>query len=275
MAYRVRHSVIAGQWYPGAAPELRRTIEQFFGNVPDVKLPGEVIGLVSPHAGYVYSGQVAAYAYSQVRDQSFDPVVVISPVHRMYVGAYAMTSADAYRTPLGDVPLDQATVDAVDTRLKVVRVPTDNEHALEIQLPFLQVALGTFKLLPIMLGNQDWATCQRLADILQDVLADRNPLLVASTDLSHFHQASRAEQLDQIVLDHITTFDPKGLSRALQNGEAEACGGGPVVTAMLTAQALGATGAKVLQYAHSGHITGDNTNVVGYAAGAIYKQSPK
>ena len=281
MSYRVRESVIAGQWYPGHAQELRRMIEGFFANVEPraldgVRAPGaEVVGLISPHAGYVYSGQVAAYAYELVRGKSFDVVVIVSPVHRMYAGPYATTAADAYRTPLGDVPLDSALVNAVDERLSLVRLPADNEHALEIQLPFLQVALGPFRLLPIMLGEQIWPACSRLADALSDVLqqrmSEKSALLVASTDLSHFHHASQAERLDSVVTRYIDAFDPQGLSRALARHETEACGGGPVVAVMLTAQALGADRAKTLHYAHSGHVTGDYASVVGYAAGAIYR----
>ncbi len=271
MAYTVRRSVIAGQWYPGTPGELQRMIEGFFANVPPDEPPGEVVGLISPHAGYIYSGQVAAYAYAQVRGAPFDVVAVISPVHRMYAGPYATTAADAYQTPLGDVLLDRSLVDAIDERVGLVRLPMDNEHSLEIQLPFLQVALGDFRLLPIMLGNQEWNACRRLAEALSDVLKDKNALLVASTDLSHFHRAAQAERLDRVVLDHINAFDPQGLARALAQGRTEACGGGPVVTVMLAARALGANRARVLHYAHSGHVTGDYNNVVGYVAGAIYK----
>ena len=272
MSRRVRHSVIAGQWYPGAAPELRRVVEGYLTNVEHKDLGGEIVGLISPHAGYVYSGQVAAYAYDQVRGKSFDLVVVVAPVHRMYVGPYATTAADAYQTPLGDVLLDQVMLRALDERLEIARLPADNEHSLEIQLPFLQVALGAFKILPIMVGKQDWRACEQLANALGETLAGHNALLVASTDLSHFHPASKAEQLDQAILDQIDAFDPQGLSRALQRGDAEACGGGPVVAVMLAARELGADEARILQYAHSGHVTGDHSSVVGYAAGAIYRR---
>lgn len=271
MALAVRKSVIAGQWYPGRADELRAMITRFFDQVKPIKLDGEIIGLISPHAGYIYSGQVAAYAYSLVRDMTFDVVAVVSPVHRMYAGPYATTAADAYQTPLGDVPLDFDLVEAVSARLDLIRLPMDNEHSLEIQLPFLQMALGRFNLLPIMLGDQSWEACAHLADTLAHVLAGRRALLVASTDLSHFYHARQAEQLDRVVMDKIDAFDPEGLSSALAVRKAEACGGGPVVAVMLAARQLGANRAKTLHYAHSGHVTGDMNSVVGYAAGVIYR----
>ncbi|MBN1937299.1 MAG: AmmeMemoRadiSam system protein B [Anaerolineae bacterium] len=271
MSFTVRRSVIAGQWYPGRANELQAMIAGFFDHVEPIELDGEVIGLISPHAGYIYSGQVAAYAYNLVRGMSFDVVVVISPVHRMYAGPYATAAADAYQTPLGDVPLAADLVDAVDERLDLVRLPVDNEHSLEIQLPFLQVALSQFTLLPIMLGDQSWEACARLADALADALTGQRALLVASTDLSHFHHARDAERLDRVMADQIDAFDPEELSRALAQHKTEACGGGPVVAVMLAAQRLGADRARALHYAHSGHVTGDMGSVVGYAAGVIYK----
>lgn len=271
MSLKVRKSVIAGQWYPGRAGELQAMIAGFLDRVEPVDLKGKVIGLISPHAGYVYSGQVAAYAYNLVRGMSFDVVCVVSPVHRMYAGVYATTAAGAYQTPLGDVPLDADLVDALDERLGLVRLPADNEHALEIQLPFLQVTLGSFKLLPIMLGDQAWTVCVHLADALADLLAGRNALLVASTDLSHFHHARDAERLDHVVTDSIDAFDAEGLSHALAGHKAEACGGGPVMAVMLAAQRLGADRAMTLHYAHSGHVSGDMNSVVGYAAGVIFK----
>ena len=276
MSHRIRPCVFAGPWYPGDARELERTIDQFFANVESVGPHGEVVGLISPHAGYIFSGQVAAYAYDQVRGKPFDVVVVVSPVHSMYAGPYATTAADAYRTPLGDVFLDSELVDAVDKRLGLNRLPVDREHSLEIQLPFLQVSLGTFSLLPIMLVDQEWRACSQLANALGDVLKQsisrgKNALLVASTDLSHYHHASQAERLDRIFAKHIDAFDPEGLFRALVRGETEACGGGPAIAVMLAAKALGANQAKTLYYAHSGHVTGDYSSVVGYTAGAIYR----
>lgn len=268
----VRPSVIAGTWYPGTKGELERTIEGFLANVENGRVDGELIGLISPHAGYIYSGQVAAYAYKQLQGLSFDTVAVISPVHRMYVGRFAVTDKAYYETPLGLIEINAELVEAIDRQVELNRVRRDEEHSLEIQLPFLQRVLGEFKLMPIMMGDQSLASCQALAQALAQALDGEKALLVASTDLYHGHDYDTAVRLDRIVLDYIEAYDPEGLAQALERGHCEACGGGPVVVAMLAAKALGADKAQVLKYANSGDVTGDRWGrIVGYAAGALYR----
>jgi AmmeMemoRadiSam system protein B len=277
----IRKSAIAGTWYPGRAAELTRMVDDFLAAVPETRLPGKLIGLISPHAGYFYSGQVAAYAYKQVQGLRFDVVAVVSPVHRMYVGPLMVNDCDYYETPLGWVEVDTDLVRSLEERIGLSHVRRDDEHSLEIQLPFLQRVLGSFKLLPIMQGDQSLATCQALAEALADVIQstgqDRSSparaLLVASTDLSHFHSYEAARRLDSVAASFISNYDPVGLSQALQNGSTEACGGGPVISVMLTARALGATHAQILHYANSGDVTGDRTRVVGYLAAALYQRT--
>lgn len=270
----VRQSIIAGQWYPGHPSSLRQTIDDFLNNVELQPAKGKLMGLIVPHAGYSYSGQVAAYAYKQLQYnmRPFDLVVVISPLHRMPLGEFAITQATHYETPLGLVPLDTEAVDDLDKAVSLNRTRFDDEHSLEIQLPFLQVVLGEFKLLPVMMGSQDIASCQKLAVALSDLLGNRSTLMVASTDLSHFYAYDRAVQIDQDTLAYIANLDPEGLAQALQTHKAEACGGGPVVTTLLAARTLGADRVQVLKYANSGDVTGDRRGVVGYAAGAIYQE---
>jgi AmmeMemoRadiSam system protein B len=267
----VRRSMIAGSWYPGTEGQLRKTVQGYLDNVEKEELDGELIGLISPHAGYIYSGQVAAYAYKQLDGASYDAVSVISPVHRMFVGRFAATSAAAYETPLGLVEVDAELVEAMDKEMDLTPVSRDNEHSLEIQLPFLQVVLGDFKLLPIMMGDQDLSSCQKLGTALAKVLKGKNVLLVASTDLSHFHNYNAAVRLDEIVLERVGAYEPEGLASDLKRGKSEACGGGPVIAVMLAAQELGANKAKVLKYMNSGDVTGDHSQVVGYMAAALYR----
>jgi len=267
----VRHSVIAGSWYPGTEAQLLKTVQGYLDNVEKEELGGELVGLISPHAGYIYSGQVAAYAYRQLDGTPYDAVAVISPVHRMFVGRFAVTSTAAYETPLGLVEVDGELVEAMDREIDLARVSQDNEHSLEIQLPFLQVALGKFKLLPIMMGDQELSSCQKLGTALAKVLKGKNVLLVASTDLSHFHSYGAAVRLDEIVLERVGAYDPEGLANDLRRGKCEACGGGPVIAVMLAAQELGANRAKVLKYMNSGDVTGDHSQVVGYMSAALYR----
>ena len=266
----IRRSVIAGSWYPGSRADLERTVDGFLANVEEGKVKGQLIGLIAPHAGYIYSGQVAAYAYKQLEREAFDTVAVISPVHRMYLASVAVTTYRYYETPLGLVEVDSELVEALGREVGLQRVGRDEEHSLEIQLPFLQRALGEFTLLPIMMGDQSWETEQALGQALAKALKGKKALLVASTDLSHFYDYETAVSLDRVVLRHIEAFDPEGLAWDLAARRCEACGGGPVVAVMLAARALGANRATVLQYANSGDVTGDRRRVVGYAAGAVY-----
>ncbi len=269
----VRRSVIAGTWYPGTKGELERTIDGYLANVEEAPIEGQLLGLISPHAGYIYSGQVAAYAYKQLEGLSFEVVVVVSPVHRiMYMDRFAVTNKAYYETPLGLIEVDSQLVEAVSKKAGFSRVGQDDEHSLEIQLPFLQRVLGDFKLTPIMIGDQSLSSCRELGQALATALKGEKALLVASTDLSHFHGYDAAVSLDRVVLDHVEAYDPEGLAQAMSRGQCEACGGGPVVAVMLAARELGADKAKVLKYANSGDVTGDRTRVVGYMAGALYRE---
>jgi AmmeMemoRadiSam system protein B len=270
----VRHSAIAGSWYPSDPRQLRAMIDGFLGEVPEQALAGDLVGLIAPHAGYVYSGQVAAYAYGLLRDHSFKRVVVVSPVHRMYSGRCAVTDKAYYETPFGLVAVDEDMVGRVERHVSLSRVSSDMEHSLEIQLPFLQHALGEFLLTPLMMGDQDWSSITELGQAMSEVIGGYGSdevLLVASTDLSHFHHYDTAVQLDQRVLDRITAYDPEGLATALATRKCEACGGGPVAAVMVAAQHLGASRAVLLKYLNSGDVTGDRSSVVGYASAALLR----
>jgi AmmeMemoRadiSam system protein B len=265
----VRRSVIAGSWYPGDPKQLRAMLDGFLQDVSSHPLEGRLVGLISPHAGYIYSGQVAAYAYAQLRDKSFSKVVVVSPVHRIYTGEFATTDKAYFETPLGMVPVDAECLVALEREVRLNYVSQDMEHSLEIQLPFLQHVLGSFALTPIMMGDQEWDSAVRLGQALAKAVGEQSALLVASTDLSHFHRYEAAVQLDELVLKHIVAYDPGGLYRTLDTHKAEACGGGPVMAVMLAAQKLGAKRAVVLKYMNSGDVTGEHDSVVGYAAAAL------
>ena len=277
----VRPSAIAGTWYPGNAPVLRRTIEEYLAQVRSVTLPGRVLALVSPHAGYAYSGPTAAHAYAQVRGADFQRVVLMGPLHQMIrgsqLGAFMVPLEDAYRTPLGDVPLDHDFIAELGRRVTLTRVRGDKEHSLEIELPFLQVALGQFSLVPIMFGEyiSDPGVLGRL-DALAAVLAelsDANTLLVSSTDLSHLNNYADVVRIDQQLVELVDAFDVEGVSAALQTGQVMACGATGLVATLKTAQKLGARGARVLAHTTSGDVTGDKrpgAYCVGYMAVAVY-----
>lgn len=271
---RVRRSVIAGTWYPGSSSALADTIDQFLGEVDAEPIVGELHGLISPHAGYSYSGRVAAHAYKQLEGRSYPTVAVVSPVHQPYGGQYLATSSDYYQTPLGLVKVARETLDEVGREIQLRYLDWDEEHSLEIQLPFLQHLLGDFSLVPIMMGEQSLASCRQLSSALVKVLKGRGALLVASSDLAHLNDYQEVIAHDQAVQNYVDEFNPEGLADSLLRGEAQACGGGPIVTVMLTAKARGADRSKILNYMNSGDVTGIKTPgqyTVGYLAGALYK----
>jgi AmmeMemoRadiSam system protein B/AmmeMemoRadiSam system protein A len=269
----VRPPVVAGQFYPGDAATLGRDVERFLEQADPAGVPGRIVGLVAPHAGYVYSGGVAAHAYRLLERGQFDVAVVLAPSHRVPFGGASVFLGDAYQTPLGLVPVDtELSRRLADVSPLVSYRPEAHryEHSLEVQLPFLQKTLGDFKLVAVVMGRNDVAQCESIADALADLLRDRRALVVASTDLSHYHSQTEAVTLDQVVLRHVEQFDPKGLLADMSRGECEACGAIPMATAMMASRQLGATGAVVLKYATSGDVTGDHSAVVGYMAAALY-----
>jgi AmmeMemoRadiSam system protein B/AmmeMemoRadiSam system protein A len=273
---QVRESVIAGSWYPGDPARLTKDIQGYLERVPEHKIGGEVTALIAPHAGYMYSGQVAAHAYKLLEKKAYDIVVIIAPSHRASFPGASVYPEGGYRTPLGTVPIAEDVTEALmnkSTLISSIPQAHAQEHSLEIQLPFLQVVLEDFHLVPIVMGQQDLPTCKEVSASIADAVKGKNALLIASTDLSHFHSYEQAVELDQVVIDHVDAFDPEGLSKALRRRQCEACGGGPVVTVMLAAQARGANKSEVLHYANSGDVTGDHSSVVGYMAAALYKSS--
>lgn len=272
----IRESAIAGSWYPDSPDDLKQTIETFLDAVPNRKSAGELLALISPHAGYAFSGQVAAYAYKLLTRRTFDTVVIIAPSHHASFPGVSVYDKGGYRTPLGIVPLDRDLIGSLkqnENRIHYVPEAHAKEHSLEIQLPFLQTVMPGFKLVPLIMGDQRYETCQWLADALAQSIRGRSVLIVASSDLSHFHAYAEAKRLDQVVTDDVRALDPQKLSYDLASSRCEACGGGPMVTALLAARKLGANKAQSLFYANSGDVTGDRSRVVGYMAAALWKSS--
>jgi AmmeMemoRadiSam system protein B len=261
------------RWYPASAGELRREVSGHIDRAALLDLAsGSVVGLIAPHAGYFFSAHVAGAGYRQVRGGDYDTVVLIGPDHTgAAMGGLALPDFAVWRTPLGDVPVDGELVALLERRVALRRVRRDQEHSLEVQLPFLQVALGDFKLLPIMMGSQSPEACHEMGLAVADAVRERRPLLVASTDLSHYQPDPVARDLDQHTLSYVLNFDPQGLVQALTRGEAHACGGGPVAAVMFAARELSATQARLVKYATSGDVWTDRAQVVGYASVVLTK----
>ncbi len=269
----VRKSILAGTWYPGNPDVLRRDVENFLAKA-SVKPEGQIVGLIAPHAGYVYSGGVAAHAYKLIRGEVFDSVIVVAPSHRAHFRGASVYDRGAYETPLGLVPVDEDLAREIMARSdNISYIPGGHaqEHSIEIQLPFLQVSLGSFKFVPIVMGDQGRRSCEELAGAIVESVGRKRVLLVGSSDLSHFHDYDRAKKMDSRVLKHLEAMDVDGLFRDLEDGSSEACGGGPMAVVMMAAGKLGADRARLLKYANSGDVTGDRSGVVGYAAAVFFR----
>jgi len=270
----VRPSPIAGTWYPGTAEELAATVDRFLSRVPEQRLEGHLFGLVAPHAGYPYSGQVAAYAYRLLQGRQEGRVVVLSPCHAPYPGRFLVTARRYYATPLGLVEVDHDTVDRLAEYVPVTYLDYDEEHSLEIQLPFLQRTLGEFLLVPVMLRDQTWEDCQELARALDRVLGEERPLLVASTDLCHAYSYEQVRASDAATLAALERGDARDFWETAMQIHG-ACGYGPVTTVLLVARKWGAERVVLLHATNSGDVTGQRAGyVVGYAAAALVGPAP-
>jgi AmmeMemoRadiSam system protein B len=263
-----RAAAVAGTWYPGRPDALASVIDQYCGAVGET-VTGEIIALVAPHAGLVYSGPVAAHAYRQLEGRSYDVIVLVGPSHHTGFEGVAIAARGVFETPLGDVDVSADDADAIIASCPVVRELPEahrREHSLEMQLPFLQRRLPGVPIVPLVMGHQSRATVAALADGLASALASRRALIVASSDLSHYLDSRSAARLDRVIVDAIDGFDPEAVERALARDPGHACGGGPIVSAMRAARTLGAADARVLAYADSGAVSGDTSAVVGYCA---------
>jgi hypothetical protein len=273
----IRKPAVAGSFYPADAGQLAKTIAEMFASVEKEAIVGRPVALVAPHAGYPYSGKTAAKAFKLLEGEEYDTVVIVSPSHMMFFKGCAVYGGGGYQTPLGVVETDYELASRIASINPAVFFSNmghatggaRGEHALEVQLPFLQIVLGKFKLVAIVMGDQEPESINGLAEVLCSTLKGTNTLLVASTDLSHFHSEKEARKLDSEIQLAIEKFDPDQLSRTLEEGKGEACGGGVVTTIMRAAKRLGASEVKFLEYTTSGAVTGEFDEVVGYLSAAF------
>jgi len=276
----IRPSPIAGTWYPGDRERLAQSVDRQLQECDVIPITGELVGVIVPHAGHRYSGQVAAYAFQCLQGMAPEVVAVVSPLHYPLPSQVITTAHDAYGTPLGTVVVDHALMDRLEAELAkhegldVAHIRNDSEHSLEIELPFLQRVLPhSFRLLPLMLHDQSRSTAEAVGHALGTVLADQSAVIVGSSDLSHFYPQETALRLDAEILSRIEAFDPAGVLAAEEEGAGFACGRGAAAAVLWAAGDLGADQVKILKYATSGDVTGDYHSVVGYGAAAIYRQS--
>ena len=282
---KVREAGVAGSFYPADPAALTAMIDGMLANVTTPPIKDPILAVVAPHAGYQYSGPVAAYTYAQLKGRKFSRVVVIAPSHFESFDFTSIYDGDAYETPLGSVPVDKtfaAQLAKMSSTMQLSghgHVPTSEgaEHDIEVQLPWLQRVLGHFELVPIVMGDQSYENSRALGVALAKLIQMDNKngatLILASSDLSHYHPYDEAVKIDHKTLHALEAWDYFSMSRNFQSRIWEACGGAPIVAAMIAAERMGANQAKVLKYANSGDTAGDHSRVVGYSADVFVKTS--
>lgn len=280
----VRSPAVAGTFYPDSPEVLSAQMGKFIDDAELTETDGELVGLIAPHAGYVYSGHVAGYAYKQLLGHSFDTVVLIGLSHRHPIGTAAIYARGVFRTPLGDIPIDE------DLASEMMRLNGDlldlpsahaEEHSLEVQLPFLQHLLSDFRIVPILLQDDSPENVIPLSRTITEAIGDRSCLLIGSTDLCHYPTYEAARRSDRVVIEAIEGFDPDYLREQMDeymqrhpthNFHCMMCSTGAIYTTMRVAKALGGNRIETLKAANSGDVPiGGRDQVVGYMAAGIYR----
>jgi len=268
----IRPAQVAGYFYPADPAKLSKEINLMLDISEKQDKAENIFGIISPHAGYTYSGKTAGYSYNQLKGKNYKRVIIISPSHSEYFPGISIFNGDAYETPFGILEIDKDFSDQLIGDGDFINWSNQGhgrEHALEVQLPFLQTVLKDFKIVPVVMGNQDKFFVNELTKNLAKVVDD-NTLVVASCDLSHHHSKVEADRLDSIVAERISNFDFKNLQKDLDNHICEACGGGPVIAMMKAAALKQKNHSTVLHRSDSGDVTGDKKEVVGYLSAVIY-----
>ena len=280
----IRRPTVAGQFYEGDAESLRAQIKNCFlhdlgpKKLPNVNLhslPRNIVGLICPHAGYLYSGPVAASAfYELASDGKPDTVILMGPNHTGYGSALSLMREGVWRTPLGDVEIDTQIANAITVETSLIDVDElahRYEHSIEVQLPFLQFLYGNaFKIVPICFLMQDYDSAFEVGNVLEEALDGTNTVVIASSDMTHYEPAKTAAVKDQAALKAVTDLDAKRFYETVEKQNITACGYGPITALITYANGICAK-AKLLNYRNSGDITGDHSSVVGYAAVSFRK----
>jgi len=269
-----RKPVVAGAFYPAEKSELQHVITRYLDDADPSQVQGEVVAVISPHAGYIYSGPVAAYSYRLLKELKPEVVIVLAPSHRGRFNGASVIPGGEYETPLGNVKIDETIGRKLVEKphFSFLKEAHQMEHSLEVQVPFLQSVIDSFTLVPVVIGTIDLDVCRELAGGIADAIDGdaRKIAIVISTDLSHYHSYESAKSLDAMFMDGLRTFSEQKIKEALKHG-AEACGEGPVLTGVILSKKLGAGRVEILKYATSGDTAGDKSQVVGYLAAAIMR----
>jgi len=271
-----RKPVVAGSFYPSDKDELKTLIIEYLNKVEDTNIRGDIITLISPHAGYIYSGSVAAYSYNQLRKISPELVIVLAPSHRGRFNGASVIEEGTYETPLGEVDIDTRICEKLidEPYFGFIKEAHEGEHSLEVQIPFIQAVLKDFLLVPVIIGTTEFNTCRMIGERIGEILKDekRKFCIVVSTDLSHYHSYNEAVEMDSKLIESLKTLDIDSINKTCSSGNTEACGEGPVIAAIAAAKILGANTFHSLKYLNSGDTAGSKDQVVGYLSAAISRE---
>lgn len=261
-----RRAAVAGQFYPSAPDALRAAVDEYLDAADVEAAPDRVVAIIAPHAGYPYSGPTAGYAYARVRGKKPRRVILLGNSHRYQLDTASVVTAGAFETALGDLPIDAAFAAKVAVQFDSASTePHVLEHALEVHLPFIYRVFGEVPIVPVLFGAHATAWHAKAGETLA-AMTGPDDLLIASTDLSHYHEQSEANELDHRSLDSLMTKDTDAYSAHVADGSCLMCGSSAVLAAMAYAKARGADDWRLLDYRTSGEASGDYTKVVGYAA---------
>jgi hypothetical protein len=278
---RGRTSAWAGQFYPADSIKLEALIANYLADKSDLQT-GPVLGLIAPHAGFEFSGQTAASAYRKIASKKFDTIIVLAPSHAEAFPGVSIFSGDYYETPLGRISVDHQLAGLVQEGDEIIHVSefghrTDGhraEHSLEVQLPFLQVVLDDFEILPIVFHDYSVAVCQHLGLSLSRALREKKCLIVASSDLYHGYSYKECMEIDTTTIKSIEADAPESFLEAIQDQVAQACGAGPIAALQFAARAVGNYHTRCIDRANSADITGQYSGwTVGYASFVVAKDS--
>ena len=259
----MRTCAVAGMFYPRDPSHLEQLLEKFFSVS---RKAGSSLGIVSPHAGYIYSGEVAAQAFSTISPDFSGTFIVIGPSHRGYINC---VSKVPWETPLGMVDTDVEFVELLD--IETDEFSHRDEHSLEVQMPFIKYRFPRARIAPVMMGQQDYASAMGLAEKIGTAikLTKRDVRIVASSDFSHYVQEKKAKSDDLYAIEPLNSLDVVEFYRRIEERDVSACGYGPIAAMVTACGKLGAKTAQLIRYATSGDVTGDRREVVGYAAIAV------
>ena len=264
----IRKPAVAGTFYPDSKQALTEELERCTDSDAEKK---PCIGAVAPHAGYVFSGSVAGELFSQI---TITPtVIILAPNHRGPLVPFALTPADAWHTPLGDVEIDKDLGGAIAERCPLVEhaaAPHAHEHSAEVMLPFLQYFRPGVKVVPIVIGEHNYQPLAELGSAIAECIRGQDVLMIASSDMTHFEHADTAKELDDMALEQVLKLDALALHRTVVANRISMCGFAPTVAMLTAAVALGARAAELVRYGNSGDVTGDPSSVVGYASVRVF-----